>query len=111
MSDHDDRYDAGSLSEPLDGAAEGSAAEGPAGPAVGRDEWVARHSSNAERPAGLRGMVEARLAQVPWWAWLATLCAIVALVPVGSDSGYVRRVAFDTLLYMLLALGLNVVGH
>lgn len=109
MSDHDDRYDAGSLSEPLDGAAEGSAAEGPAGPAVGRDEWVARHSSNAERPAGLRGMVEARLAQVPWWAWLATLCAIVALVPVGSDSGYVRRVAFDTLLYMLLALGLNVV--
>ena len=31
------------------------------------------------------------------------------LLPVGLESGYVRRVAFDTVLYMLLALGLNVV--
>ena len=30
-------------------------------------------------------------------------------MPVVSDSGYVRRVAFDTVVYMLLALGLNVV--
>ena len=46
---------------------------------------------------------------MPWWAWLAALSAIVILIPVGWDSGYVRRVAFDTLLYMLLALGLNIV--
>ena len=30
-------------------------------------------------------------------------------MPIVADSGYVRRVAFDTVLYMLLALGLNVV--
>ena len=30
-------------------------------------------------------------------------------MPVVSDSGYVRRVAFDTVLFMLLALGLNIV--
>ena len=46
---------------------------------------------------------------MPWWAWLTLLVAIFALLPLGFESGYVRRVAFDTLLYMLLALGLNVV--
>ncbi len=47
---------------------------------------------------------------MPWWAWLTMLSAlIVLLLPLGFDSGYVRRVAFDTLIYMLLALGLNVV--
>lgn len=107
--DHDDAYDAGSLSEPLEGASAASAAEGPTGPAVGRDEWVARHGSNLQRRSGLLGTIEARLAAVPWWAWLAVLAAIVVLLPVTTDSGYVRRVAFDTLLYMLLALGLNVV--
>ena len=35
--------------------------------------------------------------------------AAFSLLPVVSSSGYVRRVGFDTVLYMLLALGLNVV--
>jgi branched-chain amino acid transport system permease protein len=30
-------------------------------------------------------------------------------VPVGFESGYIRRVAFDTVVFMLLALGLNIV--
>ena len=46
---------------------------------------------------------------VPWWAWLVLIVAVFALLPVGFESGYVRRVAFDTVIYMLLALGLNVV--
>ncbi|MFN8224306.1 MAG: branched-chain amino acid ABC transporter permease [Gaiellales bacterium] len=79
------------------------------GPRVGRDEWVARHGGNLARRGGVVGEVEARLARVPWWGWLALLAAFVVLLPLGSDSGYVRRVAFDTLLYMLLALGLNIV--
>ena len=54
-------------------------------------------------------MLEARLRVVPWWAWLTLFVALFCLVPVGVDSGYVRRVAFDTSLFMLLALGLNVV--
>jgi branched-chain amino acid transport system permease protein len=33
----------------------------------------------------------------------------MCLLPVLSSSGYVRRVGFDTVLYMMLALGLNVV--
>ena len=103
-----DPYDAGSLSEPVPGAAEAAAAEG-SGPAVGQDEWVARHAANLRRRDGRLGTIEARLLSVPWWAWLTLLVAVVAVLPVGFESGYVRRVAFDTLLYMLLALGLNVV--
>jgi len=104
-----DPYDSGSLSAPLPGAAEAAAAEGATSPAVGRDEWVARHGANLAGRGGIVGTIQARLASVPWWAWLAVLVAIVALIPVGFESGYVRRVAFDTLIYMLLALGLNVV--
>ena len=35
--------------------------------------------------------------------------AAFALLPLVSHDGYIRRVAFDTTLYMLLALGLNIV--
>ena len=78
------------------------------GPAVGRDEWVARHAA----PLLTRGRlapVEQRLRRVPWWAWLILFLALASLLPAVSSSGYVRRVGFDTTLYMLLALGLNVV--
>ncbi len=97
------------LSRPLDGALEASTSEGPTSPAVGRDEWVARHGDNRTGRTGRLGVLEARLRLVPWWAWLATFVALFCLVPVASDSGYVRRVAFDIAIYMLLALGLNVV--
>jgi ABC-type branched-subunit amino acid transport system permease subunit len=104
-----DVYDEDSLTTPVEGAAEASAAEGATGPAVGRDEWVARHGERRFRRGGTLGAVEERLRTAPWWAWLTLFVALVALVPIGSESGYVRRVAFDTVLYMLLALGLNIV--
>ena len=37
------------------------------GPAVGQDEWVARHSEN-RLLRGRLGPVEDRLRLVPWWA-------------------------------------------
>ena len=97
------------LSRPVEGALEATTSEGPTSPAVGRDEWVARHGDNRASRGGRLGTVEARLRVVPWWAWLATFVALFSLVPAASDSGYVRRVAFDIAIYMLLALGLNVV--
>jgi ABC-type branched-subunit amino acid transport system permease subunit len=103
-SDWDD-----SLTRPLEGAAEASAAEGPESPAVGRDEWVARHGERREHRGGWLGTLELRLAVVPWWAWTVLLTAAICLVPAVSDSGYVRRVAFDTVVLMLLALALNIV--
>jgi branched-chain amino acid transport system permease protein len=79
------------------------------GPAVGQDEWVARHAERRILRGGRLGAVEGRLRGVPWWAWLALFVGVMCLLPVVETSGYVRRVAFDTVLYMLLALGLNVV--
>ena len=97
------------LTRPLEGAREASTAEGPTSPAVGRDEWVARHGEHRSRRGGRLGAMEERLRVAPWWAWLTLFVAVAALLPLGFESGYVRRVAFDTVLYMLLALGLNVV--
>jgi ABC-type branched-subunit amino acid transport system permease subunit len=79
------------------------------GPAVGQDEWVARHAERRFAHGRFLGPIEERLRRVPWWALLVLFVALLALVPAVSDSGYVRRTAFDTILYMLLALGLNVV--
>jgi len=79
------------------------------GPAVGQDEWVARHAERRLMPEGPLRTIEDRVRRVPWWAWLTLFVAAFALFPAFEQSGYVRRVAFDTVLYMLLALGLNVV--
>ncbi len=97
------------LTRPLEGALEASTSEGASSPAVGRDEWVSRHGGNLASRGGRLGALEERLRVVPWWAWLTTFVALAAVLPVVYDSGYVRRVAFDIALYMLLALGLNVV--
>jgi branched-chain amino acid transport system permease protein len=97
------------LSRPLGGAAEASAAEGASSPAIGRDEWVARHAERRILRGGRLGEMEERLRATPWWAWLTLFVALVALLPVGFESGYIRRVAFDTVIFMILALGLNVV--
>ncbi len=102
------RYD-DELTQPLEGAVEATTSEGPTSPAVGRDEWVARHSDNRERRGGVVGTVEDRLRAAPWWSWLTALVVIGCLLPVATDNAYIRRVAFDISIYMLLALGLNVV--
>ena len=79
------------------------------GPAVGQDEWVARHGERRTFRGGPLGTIEARLRRVPWWAWLVLFMAVASLMPAVEASGYVRRVGFDTVIFMLLALGLNVV--
>src|SRR5438067_400734 len=79
------------------------------GPAVGQDEWVARHAERRLVRGGPLAPMEDRLRAIPWWAWLTLFVGAMCLLPALSSGGYVRRVAFDTVLYMLLALGLNVV--
>jgi branched-chain amino acid transport system permease protein len=87
------------------------------GPAVGRDEWVTRHEERRLVRGGKLGAAEQRLRAAPWWAWLLLLLGLVTVLPglvlgdsgVPFSNGYVQRVGFDTVLYMLLALGLNVV--
>jgi branched-chain amino acid transport system permease protein len=81
---------------------------GAEGPAIGQDEWVARHSDASFLPKRLMPL-EQRLRAVPWWAWLTLFVGAFCLFPAVETGGYVRQVAFNTVLYMLLALGLNVV--
>lgn len=74
------------------------------GPQIGKDEWVARSGENIERQRLLR------LAdRVPGWARLLAFVVVVAMIPLLTDDGYVNLVVFDTVIFCLLAIGLNVV--
>jgi ABC-type branched-subunit amino acid transport system permease subunit len=84
----------------------------PDAPRVGVDEWVSSHEGRRARRSGVVGVVERELARVPPAAFYLGFGVIAALVPVLTSNGYTIRVGFDTLLYMLLALGLNItVGY
>jgi ABC-type branched-subunit amino acid transport system permease subunit len=75
-------------------------------PRVGVDEWVDRVADRQER--GWQGELRARLDGIPPHFKLALMVLPIAVLPLLVDSGYLMQVAIDTLLFMLLALGLNV---
>jgi branched-chain amino acid transport system permease protein len=81
----------------------------PEGPRVGVDEWVARHEERRGARTGALAPVLNAFDRTPPWALLLLGLAAGALVPFVSDSDYVIRVAVNTVLFALLALGLNVV--
>ena len=81
----------------------------PDGPRIGVDEWVARADERTGVRGGRLAPLFARAERIPWWAILAAAVAFTALVPFLSSSDYVVRVAVNTVLFALLALGLNVV--
>jgi ABC-type branched-subunit amino acid transport system permease subunit len=77
-------------------------------PRIGVDEWVAREEEH-RREEGLIGQLRRVGALVPWWTLLLGTAVGGVLVGVLVDDEYVLQVGFDTLTYVLLALGLNVV--
>ena len=79
------------------------------GPKIGADEWVARSGERTGARGGPFAPLLARAEQLPWWLLLAAAVFASALVPFVSSSDYVIRVAVNTVLFALLALGLNVV--
>ncbi|MBA3348325.1 MAG: branched-chain amino acid ABC transporter permease [Actinobacteria bacterium] len=79
------------------------------GPRIGADEWVARQGERTAGRGRLLGPVSAAFDRVPPWARLAVVVGLTALVPFVTDSDYIVRVAVNTVLFGLLALGLNVV--
>ena len=81
----------------------------PVQPRIGVDEWVASHEGRREQGTGLTGAAWRELQRVPRLGWYAAFGAAAALLPLVTGNEYVIRVGFDTLIYMLLALGLNVV--
>jgi ABC-type branched-subunit amino acid transport system permease subunit len=78
------------------------------GPRIGVDEWVARREGRLAGPTTLAGRTQRQLARTPQWTLLVGFVAVVALIPVVTSDEYVLRVTADTMLYALLAMGLNV---
>jgi len=78
-------------------------------PRIGVDEWVASHEGRREGGTGVTGAVRTRAERVPTPAWFLAFVAGAALLPFFTNNGYILRVGFDTLIFMLLALGLNTV--
>ncbi len=74
------------------------------GPQIGKDEWVARSGENIERHRLVR-----LWDRVPGWTRLLAFVVAVGSIPLITDDGYVNVVVFDTLIFCLLAIGLNVV--
>jgi branched-chain amino acid transport system permease protein len=69
---------------------------------------VRRSSERTVAPAGVLGVVRRRVDRTPQIVLLAGFVLLVALIPVMTSDEYIIRVATDTMLYVLLATGLNV---
>jgi branched-chain amino acid transport system permease protein len=78
-------------------------------PRIGVDEWVSEHEGRDERYVGWQGHLRRRFDQVPPSARLAVFVVVFGTIPFMSVSDYVIRVGVNTLLFALLAVGLNVV--
>jgi branched-chain amino acid transport system permease protein len=78
-----------------------------AGPQIGRDEWVARAGERGA-PRGALDRLRVGLNRIPQVFLLTAFATGVGLIPVLTSNQYVVRVSADTMLYILLATGLNV---
>ena len=72
------------------------------------DEWVASAEERTERERGVVGAAHRALDRVPDPARLAVVVGLAALLPFVLGSGDLFRFGLFTVLYALLALGLNV---
>ena len=79
-----------------------------AGPQIGVDEWVRRSGERITGPAGLPGHVKRAADRTPPFVLLAAFVAVAACIPFMTSNIYIQGVATDTMLYVLLAVGLNV---
>jgi branched-chain amino acid transport system permease protein len=75
---------------------------------VGVDEWVARSGDKREQATGLRGLLERLGERVGWWPRLALLAIggfVFAQLGINVNE---QTVAFNSVIYAILAVGLNI---
>jgi branched-chain amino acid transport system permease protein len=77
-------------------------------PQIGADEWVQRSGERITGPGGLLGTAARLVDRMPPILLLVVFLGLACAIPELSTSGYVIGVTADTLLYVLLAMGLNV---
>jgi ABC-type branched-subunit amino acid transport system permease subunit len=78
-------------------------------PRVGVDEWVASHEGRREAQKGVTGALYRAWDRIPAWGHLVILLGPFAIFPFVANEGNLFRYGLITILYALLAMGLNVV--
>jgi branched-chain amino acid transport system permease protein len=76
---------------------------------VGVDDWVAEHGERRAEYSGILGLLRRGLRYIPGPARLAVFAAFGATLPLWMDRGDLFVYGIITLIYLVLALGLNVV--
>ena len=80
--------------------------QGPEQPRIGVDEWVA--SAEERRAHSRLGRAQDAIDRAPAALKLVALAVPFAVFPLFVESDYLMQVGIDTMIYVLLALGLNV---
>jgi branched-chain amino acid transport system permease protein len=81
----------------------------PQGPQVGADEWVARQAHRREYLPSWLGAAQRRFERLGFWPKLAVAGLAGVVLPAVGLGGFQLQVGIDTLVIMLLAIGLNIV--
>jgi branched-chain amino acid transport system permease protein len=81
----------------------------PDAPRIGVDEWVANVEGKRERYSGLRGRINRQWERLPPPARVLVFAVPAAVFPFVTTPGNLFRYGLFTLVYALLALGLNIV--
>jgi branched-chain amino acid transport system permease protein len=82
--------------------------DGTEGSAVGVDEWVARSGERRDEGTGLRRLLYRADARIGWWPRLAAVTLLGVVVGQFLTNVNLQNVAFNSLLYAILSLGLNI---
>src|ERR1035441_4393713 len=75
---------------------------------IGVDEWVARSGERRERHGGWRGGLERVQDRVGWWPRLALITIVGLAFGQVATNVNIQTVAINSLVYAMLALGLNI---
>jgi len=78
------------------------------GPQIGADEWVRRSGERTGGSKGVVGFLNRVADRTPHILLLLAFLGFACAIPFLTSNGYVIGVATDTMLYVLLAMGLNV---
>ena len=77
-------------------------------PQIGVDEWVSRSGEQTTGADGLFGFANRAANKTPPIVLLLVFVGLVCVIPLLTSNGYVIGVDADTMLFVLLAVGLNV---
>ena len=78
------------------------------GGSIGVDQWVAQSDDRRDQGAGWRRVLARADARIGWWPRLALVAILGLAFAQLSTNVNIQTVAFNSLLYALLAMGLNI---